>query len=208
MKRREALKNLSLGIGYVVSAPTLLGVLESCSKPDPAWKAVFLSDEVKPLVNHLVEIILPRSESPGGQDLDLQRFVDKMCGDILSKTDQQWVAKGGALFAEKVASYAGKDATRADHSDVLEVFKTYFDLPPDEKKAVLDGQNNGAGNMNDEEKDNFALYKFLLTTREFALLGYFTSERIGTEVLVFDPIPGGYKPCIPLSEVGNAWTIG
>jgi hypothetical protein len=46
-----------------------------------------------------------------------------------------------------------------------------------------------------------------MVVREFALLGYYSSEQIGKEVLVFDPIPGGYKPCIPLSEVGNAWTI-
>ena len=62
--------------------------------------------------------------------------------------------------------------------------------------------------MPEKEAETYALYKCLFSIREFALLGYFTSENIGTEVLNFDPIPGGYKPCIPVSEVGNAWTIG
>ena len=90
----------------------------------------------------------------------------------------------------------------------MEVFKTYFDLPEVQKKAILNEQKKGAEEITAEEKDSFALYKFLFTVREFALLGYFTSERIGKDILVFDPIPGGYKPCIPVSDVGNAWTIG
>jgi len=208
MKRREAIKNLSLGIGYVVSAPTVIGILESCSKSEPGWEAVFHSEELQPLVNHLVDIILPASESPGGLDLNLPQFVDKMCADILTKKDQEWVLTGGSFFAERVANHMGGAADRASRKEVLEVFKTYFDLPPAEKKAVLDKQQNGAEEVTGEEKINFALYKFLFTVREFALLGYFTSERIGKDFLVFDPIPGGYKPCIPLSDVGNAWTIG
>jgi len=131
-----------------------------------------------------------------------------MCADILVKTDREWVLRGGAFFAERVASHAGGDAKRATRQEVLDVFKSYFDLPEAEKEAILYKQQKGVEDIPDEEKDSFALYKFLFTVREFALLGYFTSERIGKDFLVFDPIPGGYKPCIPLREVGNAWTIG
>lgn len=208
MKRREAIKNLSLGIGYVVSVPTVLGILESCSKPETGWEAVFLGEELKPIVNHLVDIILPRSESPGGLDLNLPQFIDKMFADILTKTDREWVLRGGSLFAERVVSHTGGAAYNADRKEVQEVFKSYFDLSPEEQKAVLDRQQKGESDLKNEEKDSFALYKFLFGVREFSLLGYFTSERIGKDFLVFDPIPGGYKPCIPLSEVGNAWTIG
>jgi hypothetical protein len=131
-----------------------------------------------------------------------------MCAEILIKKDQEWVSRGGVLFTERVATHAGVAAKEASRQEVLDVFKTYFDLPAAEKKDILNKQQKGAEGVTDEEKDNFALYKFLFTVREFALLGYFTSERIGKDFLVFDPIPGVYKPCIPLSEVGNAWTIG
>lgn len=208
MKRREAIKNLSLGIGYVVSAPTVLGILESCSKPEPGWNAVFFGEELTPLMNHLVDIILPGSDSPGGLDLNLPQFVDKMCEDILTKTDKEWVLRGGSFFAGLVANHTGGAAIEANRKEVLEVFKSYFDLPSEERKAVLDRQRKGESGLKDEEKDSFALYKFLFALREFSLLGYFSSERIGKDFLVFDPVPGGYKPCIPLSEVGNAWTIG
>ena len=208
MKRREAIKNLSLGIGYVVSAPAVLGILESCSKQEPNWQPVFLSDSVKPAVTHLVDVILPSSDSPGGLDLGLPQFIDKMCADILSESDREWVTTGGALFLAEISSSNGGETPNASREAVLRAFKTYFDLPADQKQAVMGQQRHGAGDLRGEEKDRFAIYKFLFTIREFALLGYFTSEKIGKEYLVFDPIPGGYKPCIPLSEVGNAWTIG
>ena len=48
---------------------------------------------------------------------------------------------------------------------------------------------------------------FFHQIKELTLLGYFTSEPVGKNVLHYDPIPGRYDGCIPLSEVGNkSWT--
>ena len=48
---------------------------------------------------------------------------------------------------------------------------------------------------------------FFLQIKELTVVGYFTSELVGKTVLKYDPIPGRYDPCMPLSEVGNAqWT--
>ena len=46
-----------------------------------------------------------------------------------------------------------------------------------------------------------------LTVQELVITGYFTSEQVGKTVLHYDPIPGRYDACIPISEVGNVnWT--
>ena len=58
-----------------------------------------------------------------------------------------------------------------------------------------------------EGLEDYLMYKYLMAVRTISLLGYFTSEKIGKEVLNFDPIPGVWKPCIPVEEVGNVWTI-
>ena len=200
MKRREAIRNLSLGIGYVVSAPVVMRVLESCSEPTSDWKGVFLDEKLAPLTVHLVDIILPSTDIPGGLDLNLPQFIDKMCADTLSSSDKKLVLNGGGLFANKVYE--------VNREDVEKVFKTFFDLDPSDTKKVLEQQKKDLSEINSDERESFELYKFFFTIREFALLGYFTSEKIGKDYLVFDPIPAGYKPCIPLSDVGNAWTIG
>ena len=48
---------------------------------------------------------------------------------------------------------------------------------------------------------------FFHQIRDLTLIGYFTSETVGRTVTQFDPIPGRYDACVPLSEVGNrSWT--
>ena len=39
------------------------------------------------------------------------------------------------------------------------------------------------------------------------LFGYFSSEAVGKNVLNYDPVPGKFVGCMPLSEVGSAWTL-
>lgn len=200
MRRREAIKNLTLGIGYVVTAPAILGVLESCSKQaSPTWKTVFLSDDEQHVVSHLVDIIMPSTDIPGGLDLNLPQFVDKMCADLLTDSDKERFKKGSELF--------GKDLNNSSRTEVLKVFESYFKVPGEEQSMILKMQESDEENLADEDLDRYALYRFLFVVREFTLLGFYTSEQIGKEVLIFDPIPGGYKPCIPLTDVGNAWTI-
>lgn len=209
MRRREAIKNLSLGIGYVVSAPAVLGILESCSGGEsaPAWEAVFFNEEQGHLSSHLVDIILPTTEIPGGLDLNLPQFVDRMCADLLTESDKKWFQRGSQLFASDLLESSGREVGRSGRKDVLEVFEKHFKVSQESKRAILQRQALGTEGLSQEEEDGYALYRFLFIVREFALLGYFSSEEIGKEVLVFDPIPGGFKPCIPVSEVGNAWTI-
>jgi len=48
---------------------------------------------------------------------------------------------------------------------------------------------------------------FFKMLKDLTYEGYFTSEKVGKEVLRFDPIPGSYQGCIPLEDVGRLWTI-
>jgi hypothetical protein len=43
--------------------------------------------------------------------------------------------------------------------------------------------------------------------RSATVLGYFTSEQVGRNVLLYDPVPGRYDGCIPIEQVGRRnWT--
>ena len=46
---------------------------------------------------------------------------------------------------------------------------------------------------------------FFRRVKSLTLLGYYTSEKVGKEILSYDPIPGEFIACMPLSQVGNAW---
>jgi hypothetical protein len=41
--------------------------------------------------------------------------------------------------------------------------------------------------------------------QELTILGYFTSEIGATRALAYDPVPGGYRGCLPLAPGQKAW---
>jgi hypothetical protein len=41
--------------------------------------------------------------------------------------------------------------------------------------------------------------------KELTLLGFFTSEPGATQVLQYNQVPGPFKGCVPLTEVGKQW---
>lgn len=207
MNRREALKGMSLSLGYVVAAPVVMSLLESCKGETLKWTSLFLNDDEKNMAVHLVDIILPTSDLPGGLELNLPQFIDLMCNDVMTEPDKDAFHKGSRVFSDRFSKRFNKEITKAKKKEVLEVFGAYFDKTPQESKIILEEQKKGIEEISPEGMDDYLLYKYLMAVRSFSLLGYFTSEKIGKEVLNFDPIPGVWKPCIPVEEVGNAWTI-
>ena len=48
---------------------------------------------------------------------------------------------------------------------------------------------------------------FFRLIRSATILGYFTSEQVGKNVLHYDPVPGSYDGCVPIDQVGRRnWT--
>lgn len=207
MNRREALRSLSLGMGYVVAVPAVMNMLESCTQDKETWSSVFLTDKEKHMVVHLVDIILPSSDIPGGLDVNLPQFIDMMCMDVMNESDKEMFHQGSHVFAERFRENFNKDIAKAKKKEILELFAGYFDKTAEESRIVFQEQRKNSKEIPADELQDYLMYKCLLAVRTFSLLGFYTSEKIGTEVLNFDPIPGVWQPCIPVSEVGNAWTI-
>lgn len=207
MNRRDLIKSISLTFGYAIAAPTVLSALEACSKKEDSWKSLFLNEGEKNYVSHLVDIILPASDIPGGLDIQLPQFVDMMLQDMLTEEDKQLFSSGSKIFADKFSVMFEKDISMGTKEEIAQLFKSYFDVQGDEKSTVLRRQAMGIALVDPSEKNDFMLYNFLIQVRSLSLFGYFTSERIGRDVLNFDPIPGTYVPCMPVADIGNAWTI-
>ena len=207
MNRRDTIKGLALSFGYVVAAPTVLSALESCTTTNETWPAVYFSKEEQHVVTHLVDIILPATETPGGLDVNLPQFIDMMSQDMFLPEEKDMFKEGSEIFSVRFKEKFGKDISVSSRDEIAELFAVYFDLEVEEQGKVRSLQSKPIEEVPTEELDNYKMYKFLFNIRSLALFGYFTSEKVGKEVLNFDPIPGKYVPCVPLSEIGNAWTI-
>lgn len=209
MNRRDTIKGLALSFGYVVAAPTVLSALESCTTgtTNETWPAVYFSKDEQHYVTHLVDIILPSTDTPGGLDVNLPQFIDMMSQDVFPLEEKNMFKEGSEIFSVRFKEKFDKDISVSNRDEIAELFAIYFDIKAEEQAKVGNLQSKPIEDIPSEELDNYKMYKFLLNVRSLALFGYFTSEKVGKEVLNFDPIPGRYVPCVPVSEIGNAWTI-
>lgn len=209
MNRRTALKNLSMSLGYTMAAPTIFNMLTSCKADVKTWVPLFLSSEEKHMVTRLVDIILPASETPGALDVNVPQFLDLMYHDIEKKENQDIFNKGALIFANKFKSQFNTEAIKGDKKQFEILLASYFNISDDATEVVLEEQKSLAKRVPDSQMENYALYKFLLSVRRYTLFGYFTSEKVGEEILNYDPVPGIQIGCMPIEDVTNerAWSL-
>jgi gluconate 2-dehydrogenase gamma chain len=191
MDRREAIKRTAWIMGGIVSAPAVMGVLNGCTaKPTLDWKPIFLSDSQAGVISQVAEIIIPKTTTPGAKDTGVPGFIDLMLKDVYAKEDQD-------RFLDGLKSF--DDEAKKTYDDA------FMDLDEQQQKEFVMKKHEEAINA---EKSDKAPEKrpFILMMKELTMLGFFTSEVGATQVLQYDPVPGAYKGCIPLSEAGNGRT--
>lgn len=209
MDRRTALKNLSIGLGYTVAAPTIFNMLSSCTAEASGWKPLFLSADEKHMVTHLADIILPVTDTPGSLDVNVPQFLDLMYADIEKEHNQDIFKKGALVFAEAFKEMFDIEVEEGNKAQYETLLASYFKIPKAAETSVFKLQKQTIESISQAEMDNYLLYKFLLSIRRYTLFGYYTSEKVGETVLNYDPIPGNQEGCIPVEDVpnGNAWSL-
>ena len=207
MDRRTALKNITLRLGYVATTSTMMGVLNSCKEKSPGWQPLFFSKDEQSMVTYLVDIILPKDELPGALDVNVPQFIDKMYHGVETKSSQELFRSGGEIFGKLLEEKAGKKKSNANRDDLEVVFKELFTVDDVEQEKIKALTNKDLTEVADTEREKYLLYSFLMKIRYYTLFGYYTSEKVGEEILSYDPVPGVFQGCIPLSDVGNAWSL-
>ncbi|MEI8090114.1 MAG: gluconate 2-dehydrogenase subunit 3 family protein [Opitutaceae bacterium] len=181
MTRRAALKRAALFLGVALSPALIANVLQAGAVP--GGKAVFLSPAQLDLVTAIAERILPRTDTPGATDVGVPAFVDLMLGKYSTDTERQLFATGldevnAACLATHARAFVKVGAAQQD-AILMEIA------------------------LASQKKDK----TFFHHIKELTVVGYFTSEIVGRTVLHYDPVPGRFQGCVPISEVGNvSWT--
>jgi hypothetical protein len=191
MDRREAIRRTAWLMGGLVSAPAIASVLNGCTaKPTLSWKPVFFSEEQAGIVSEVAEIIIPKTDTPGAKDTGVPGFIDLVLKDVYGKEDQEFFLNSLKAFNEEA---------QKEHGD------PFLELDAEQQTAFVKKAHNAA--IEAERNTKPAPKRpFILTMKELTMLGFFTSEVGATQVLQYDPVPGAYKGCIPVSEAGNGRT--
>lgn len=195
MNRREALQRAAWLMGGTLSAPALLGVLNGCiAKEISDWKPTVLTQAQADLVTAVVDIMIPRTATPGAKDVGVPAFIDTLLKDVYSASDRDRYLAGLAEFDTAAQTAYGKPFVALDRSQQSTLVHKFHD-PAVAAERRLDHPEGAPVQR-----------PFILMTKELALVGFFTSVPGATEVLQYQAIPGAWHACIPLSEAGNGKT--
>jgi len=186
MDRRKALVHMGMSLGYVVATPTFAGLLHSCKDEQTVkWIPKFLSEAEGSLLKNLVDVVLPKTDTPSASELNVHQFIDYFAAECFEKEEQD-------LFKTTLAELAKKAQSSSDKTEMSAL--TVTDLTPAMKTAVT--------------KIGTGAPPFANKLRDLTIWGYKCNEYVGEELLAYLPVPGEYVPCGDLKELssGKAWS--
>ena len=215
MDRRKALKNMGLAMGYTVATPTLISIMQSCkSEAVMEWTPDFFTKDQGSVLTKLVDIILPKTDTPSASEVQVNLFIDRFINEVVDKEQQDFIKMTTSRFMEKAvkdsgqenASYISAEQLEKTLASVLKVTKQEETKNAEAVQAYNEALTEGKESVLD---DTVASHAFASNLRNMTIMGYKTSEYIGEEVLSYLPVPGAYIACGDVQELtgGKAWSL-
>ena len=199
MNRRDVIRSISYLAGGAVVAPSVLTLIQGCApnEPDLGWTPEYFTEDEARFVTSYVDTLLPRTDTPGGLDVGVDRFIDKVMAATTVKSDEPSpIQEGIRQFDTDAETRFGKVFHALEADQRGELFSE-AEKSPRYQPAVW---GTAVG-----EQPPIGFYR---SFKSMVLWGYLSSEKVGTEVLNYDPVPGEYDGDIALSSVGGkAWSL-
>lgn len=190
MKRREALKISGKGIGLGLSAGALMNVITSCRNDvnNQVNTRVFSSEEFE-FMEELSEVILPKADTPGAKEVEVAAFIDHFVSKVYDNNQLAGFKKNLRKLIGKCRSEFGEEMIQLNAEDKISFVKSL-------ESSDLLPEINIWGNVVDKGSE-LPFYKQL---KSMILWGYFSSEKVGKEVLLYQPLAPGYQGCVDVTE--------
>tara|TARA_B100001029_G_C14946309_1_gene386124 strand:+ start:156 stop:770 length:615 start_codon:yes stop_codon:yes gene_type:complete len=204
MNRRKALKNIGTGIGTIVITPSLVSLIQSCQN-DATQKLVTFSNTQFKFISKLMDIIIPKTSTPGAIELKLDRFVDLYINEVWEQDVKLTFLKGldkclnglPNIETESLKQLLDKNLkidkdTTENYNDLISEYQDQIELG---NKASID--------------KNILDYVFFKKLRDLTVMSFKINEYVAKNLLAYSPIPGDYKGCVDLEETtgGKAWSL-
>jgi gluconate 2-dehydrogenase gamma chain len=225
MNRREVLQRVAWLMGGALSAPAVLGALNGCSRRPDTSAPLALHDAQRAIIAEVAELIIPRTDTPGAKDVGVPHFIESMLQEAFSVEQQQSFVSGLEDFDVQAQRTHGQRFLQLSPQQRAAFAQSVHDSAVAESKErqqkrrgwrELESQGTvPVGRLRSIKKQLTTMLHpnahppmrpFILTMKELALLGFFTSEVGATQILQYLPVPGRLQACIPLSEAGNGKT--
>lgn len=211
MDRRKALKNMGVGAAATLYSSSVISLLQSCKKEVSLdWKPVFLTSEQGRALTLALDVIIPTTDTPGANDVNVAQFIDAYMNEVAGENQQKNFQRTANAFIDEIndkfdqsivnvsienVESLTKELLTANSQD-LDEFETRLAEEQGSDKPTLEDHRAGA-------------YGFLKTVRDLGVWAWKTSEEIGKNVLWYDPVPQQYIGCMPVEEAdgGKAMSL-
>ena len=183
MNRREILKYVAFATGAAISTPLLTSILSGCNTPatknEEEYVLTFFSPDEFSKLKEIIDLILPKTESPSATEVGVHQIIDTMVGTVY------------------------KSEEKTNYRKNFEAMMVHLNQGNKEMLNVL--QNLDQLEEGEELKE---VRKAYVDLKQQTISYYLSTEEIGKNYLNYLPIPGTYEACISLDEVGGkAWAI-
>ena len=170
MQRRSIVKNIALTIGASVVLPSWANAWNRDSFQRNVFKNVYLQEN---FLAEIVDTIIPKTNTPGAKELNVQLFVPKMVTDCYDKNAQDLYTKGFDLVDKNAKNAFSKPFVEGDVQQRLEVL------------------NKMSKSENSDEKN------FIQLVKNLTIQGYLNSEYVMTNLRIYEYAPARYHGCVP-----------
>ena len=184
MTRRNAIKSAVLLLGGTITAAQLGPLVSNVAAMDDESAPRFLSTDHYTMLQRIVDLIIPETDTPGAYAAGVHRFIDMMLAEWASpETRTRYVdgLRGIDMRAREIGSGRFSASSSSQQLELLETLDT-------EAYAADAGDN------------------FFKDLKTLILFGYYSSEEGASVELKFDRLPGAYVECVPFDEIGRSWS--
>ena len=203
MNRREA----ALTFGALWTALTLpAGAAAQTQTLALTWTPKALSPAQARVLDVVAELMMPKTATPGAREAGVPAFVDRAVGNHCSPAEVSAI-RAGLDHIDAVARVAhGMNFAALTPSQQTAQLMDYETPPAAAPAAVGRGDTEtGLSNQPAPSVPPRPSAMFFPLLKDLVTVGYFTSELGATRAVRYDPVPGAYRGCVPLSEIGRAW---
>jgi hypothetical protein len=135
-------------------------------------------------------------------------LLEQVCDVMIPDTDTPGALVAGVpAFLRQMLDEWGSAQSRGDVSSVLDAIEqlawsrtgaAFFELPPARRLEVVSAFDQDRVVSQDPA---YGKFKYLV------LVGYYQSEIGATRELRYELVPGAWRSCVPLSEIGRASAV-
>lgn len=183
MDRREALSIVGILVGgSVVGASSFLS---SCTPKDRESIFGVMDKRQVKTIEELAESILPKTkESPGAKDVEIGTFINRFITDCYDTQEQK-------IFLDGI--------TKLDELSNAKFDDDFVNLKSGSKHELLLKLDTESRSQRPNGKFGIQIHYYSLM-KQVTILGYLTSELVGTKVLNHVSIPGRFEGCKPYQQ--------